>query len=467
MLPIVRTYMNARSARRGPQLGRLLPAGALALTLAGCDSLVDYTIRDNLPPDAIQNAAGAQALYVGTLRRFGEAFAGTGGGTEGQAIVSGTMADEFQHSGTFNTRIDYDQRAAQLNNGTLAGVFRNLNTARNSANRAVAALISTGAASNDPRLGEMYNRIGAVFLYGGTNYCNGIAFSSQTEDGQLVYGTQITNAQARDSAIAYFDLALSVGGGDNVNTANVLKARALMAGGASNLAAAAALVGSVPTTFRAVNEHSFSANQNGIFVFNTQNERFSLAHLEGGNGLPFRGAGDGSDPALADPRIPWARTAGGTDVGFDNTTPQYDLLLYTDHGDPSVFAKGEEARLIEAEAMLQAGNTAGWLGKLNDLRAGVAGLDPLADPGTDAGRVNLMFSERGFWLFMTSTRLMDMRRMIRDYGRSASDIFPTGPYPRPNVGGSYGPDVNFPVPDIENQNPAINLTTVVCLDRSA
>lgn len=465
MLPIAKFHMNARREHQGLRVMRILAAGGLTLGVTGCDNLVDFTIRDNLPPEAIENAAGAQALYVGAIRGFAIAFAGDGGGTEGQVIVSGTMADEFQHSGTFNTRTDYDKRDAQLNNGTLAGVFRNLNTARTSAQRAVDAMLTTGAQTSDPRLGDMYNRIGAVFLYGGTNYCNGVAFSSQTASGELIYGTQITNAQALDSAKAYFALAQAVGDPNNTHLARLLTARAMMMEGTGAFAAAAALVANVPTTFRAINEHSVTANQNGIYVFNTQNERFSLAHLEGGNGLPFRGAGAGTDAALADPRIPWKRDGG--DLGFDNQTPQYDLLIYTGRESSSVWAKGEEARLIEAEALLQAGQTGDWLGKLNALRLGTPGLLPLTDPGTAAGRVDLMFQERAFWLFATATRLADMRRLIRQYGRGAESLFPSGVYPRPNVGGSYGSDVNFPIPDIENQNPAINQTTVVCIDRNA
>jgi hypothetical protein len=44
-----------------------------------------------------------------------------------------------------------------------------------------------------------------------------------------------------------------------------------------------------------------------------------------------------------------------------------------------------------------------------------------------------------------------MRRLVSQYGRNVNTVFPVGPYLR---GGSYGTQVNFPVPkDEEDQNP--------------
>src|SRR5581483_874628 len=104
-------------------------------------------------------------------------------------------------------------------------------------------------------------------------------------------------------------------------------------------------------------------------------------------------------------------------------------------------ASGVEARLIEAEAALAAGD-ASWLTILNRLRTdgtfttaphpgdptvtdttwgpgvgavlfpnGLPGLRPLTDPGTPAARVDLLFAERAAWLFLTGHRLGDMRRL--------------------------------------------------------
>jgi hypothetical protein len=124
-----------------------------------------------------------------------------------------------------------------------------------------------------------------------------------------------------------------------------------------------------------------------------------------------------------------------------------------------VLADGREARLIEAEALLQTGDASGALAKLNALRAAI-GLPDLSDAGTPEARLDQLFEERARWLFATAHRLGDLRRLIRQHGRSEDDVFPTGSFFK---GGQYGNDVNFPVPFVERENS--NFTG--CLDRSA
>ncbi|MGE3618036.1 MAG: hypothetical protein AB7L66_19355, partial [Gemmatimonadales bacterium] len=443
--------------RRG---ARIAGTAALALIATGClDDIDKVDERDVIPPDQLTTAAGAAALYAGALRSFGAAIDGDNGGTEGQSLVSGMVADEWFHSGTFSTRVDYDMRATDLNNGTLAGVYRNLNDARTAAARAITAVTNTSDPT-DPRLGALQNRIGFVYLVGAMNYCSGLTFSDLV-DGQIVYGEPLTTTQMLDEAISWFDQALAGPAGTNninTNTARMLKARALVLKGTANLSAAAALVATVPTTFKALSEHSIAngGNENGIFVFNHNSKRWSLAHREGGNGLAFRGAGAGTDPAQADPRVQWTRTG----VGFDNVSPQYNWLGSVGRDASMPFTTGVEARLMEAEADLAAGNASGMIDKLNALRATVTGLAPLTDPGSAAARQDLLFSERGFWLFGLGTRLSDLRRLVRQYGRGAESVFPTGAYGK---GGNFGSDVNLPLPNVENQNPNFQ----GCLDRNA
>jgi hypothetical protein len=67
-------------------------------------------------------------------------------------------------------------------------------------------------------------------------------------------------------------------------------------------------------------------------------------------------------------------------------------------------------------------------------------------------------------LFGTSHRLGDLRRLIRQYGRDAESVFPTGDYnPLGAAAGTlYGTDVNLPVPFEETNNPKYS----GCLDRA-
>jgi hypothetical protein len=56
----------------------------------------------------------------------------------------------------------------------------------------------------------------------------------------------------------------------------------------------------------------------------------------------------------------------------------------------------------------------------------------------------------------------DLRRMIKQYGRGAETVFPTGAYPTTKGGGQYGTDVNLPVPFEETNNPNF----LQCIDRA-
>jgi len=431
---------------------------AATLLLAGCESgiaddLVNVNPRDEIAPGAVLTSAGAGALYTGAVDRFSIAFSGNNGGDEGFANMTGMATDEWMHSGTFGTRVTFDQRSDNADNGTIQNTLRRIHTARIQAIRAQNALLATGSTvAGDARVSEMLAMEGFTFVMAGEMFCAGMPFDPLDENGNLVDGNPLTTAEMFTEAITRLDAAIAgAPGAGNVirNFATVAKARAMMNLGKSQFNAAAALLANVPDNFEYMAFHSTNGNRNGIFVFNTQNERWSIAHNEGINGLPFRGAGDGTDPSQADPRVPWTRTGGGTDVGFDTSTPQYDLLKYLTFEDDVVVASGTEARLMEAEALLNAGNASGMMDKLNALRAGVTGLAPLTDPGTPTAREDLLFREKAFWLFGEGHRYGDLRRLVRQYSRNQASVFPNGVFFK---GGDYGTDVTFPIHVLMEQN---------------
>jgi hypothetical protein len=222
---------------------------------------------------------------------------------------------------------------------------------------------------------------------------------------------------------------------------------------------AAAAVAPVPDQFQyAVSYAGASATGSGLPATNFANLSSGLLWLasaadrEGGNGLDYRSSGD--------PRTQ------STSVG----TNQFGAELYhpdkyaPDGSSPIVLADWVEARLIEAEAALQAGDTPTWLGKLNYLRqtAISPALPDTTDPGTDAGRVDLLFRERAFWLYLTGHRQGDLRRLVREYGRDQGQVYPAGSYA--GGMGAYGSDVTAPVPAAERQ---LNPKFTGCLDRGA
>jgi hypothetical protein len=184
------------------------------------------------------------------------------------------------------------------------------------------------------------------------------------------------------------------------------------------------------------------------------------------NAIPFTSA--------KDPRLPVndTKTAAQPTVGQDGGTIMRITGIY-DRLTPIDVVNGIDARLIEAEVLLKNGDVAGWLAKLNGLRNGAdrvtaigtvtisaTALPNLTDPGTPEARLNLMFREKAFWTFARGQRLGDLRRLVRQYNRAATNVFPEGVHFK---AGTFGSDVNLPVVTDEENNP--NFTG--CLDRNA
>jgi len=336
-------------------------------------------------------------------------------------------------------------------------MYLDLHHARESAEKAAKALASysTGA-TKDPRVGEMYALSALVHILFGEDYCSGVPFS--TTDPSITYGQPLTTTAIFTQAIAKLDLAKQNEGSDPTVTylEAVLRGRALLnlARAPADYAAAAAAVANVPTNFVYQFYHGSSTLRQNNFMYTDifNGDRLSTSDTEGTNGLNFASAND--------PRVPAQPSPQGVSR-FDNVTPMVRFLKYNALSSPVVHASGIEARMIEAEAALAGGDVTTWLAKLNGARTTVAGLAPLADPGTANGRVDLMFRERAFWMYMTGHRLGDLRRMIRQYGRGSETVFPTGAYHKDNL--VRGTDVNIVIPISERNNPNFH----GCLDRNA
>lgn len=433
--------------------------GAAVALVAGC-GLLDTETPNIIQPGNVESPEGAQARRAGALADW--AFIRDGDGTtfvDGEILLNGLMADEFVLSTTPPGEQEIDQRKISLLNTGIDSLFLLLHRARAEAEDAADALQKFAAdPAAEPGVAEMLTVAGYTYISFGEDFCSGVPFSKVTGD-TLVYGDPETTTQIFDRAIARFDAALAHPGitEDVANLATIGKARALL--DQDKAAEAAALVGSVPTEFQYVTEHAESPLrlQNAIWVY-THQGFWSVADSEGVNGLPYIAALDAR--VLVDSTD--ADSSGRADPGLDGTTPQYSLEKYPDATASVVVADGIEARLIEAEAQLRGNDFSGMTATLNALRQGAPdlGLADLSTPGSLTEAVDQLFSERAFWLFATGHRLGDMRRLIRQYGRAADAVFPTGRYFK---GGSYGTDVNFPIPRSENSNPKSN----GCLDRNA
>ena len=471
------TQHGSEWPRRG---ARYLAVAAAAGSLAVAACNLDVVKPDVITPGTLSGANSLPTIHDAALGDFALAYSGSGAdgssGTEGIIMAGGLLADEFVNSETFPTRIEVDRRNIQVTNSSVTGWFRTLMRARASAEFAAHKYRQLSPdTTKEAGFPEVIALSGYMYLFFAENYCSGVPVSNVLDDGTLQFGQPLTTQNMLDSAVARFNAAIAASNalGSSVSAASKAKdlnlatvglGRALLdrAQTAADIATAAAAVVNVPTSFVYVVQHSTNSTRenNGVYVAMAVAKRYAVADSEGGNGLQFRKKGDA--------RTPFAQTGNG----FDGVTPQYNQMRFVIQSDPDPLATGVEARLIEAEASLAAGDTATFLAKHNALRAAppsylapvgqtIAPLAALTTTGLTSSQVqDPHFKEREYWLWNSGHRLGDLRRLSRaPYSRNPESVFPTGAYFK---GGLYGTDYNFPVPFDETNNP--NFTQ--CLDRN-
>ncbi len=459
-----------RTLRIGRDSG-LAAVAALAVLAVGCrpsDVLSVPAPAGVIASGVLQNQAGAETAFNTARFQTFNGFAGYGGG--GLLEWSEVLTDEFTWASFSRNALfaNIDARETTPFGGFYPnsyGAWESVLMARASLLLALPLLRQYEPAASQSKLGEAYALIGYAELVLAEDFCAGTTLSEVLPGGNgFHYGMPLTMDSLLGVAEAQFDSALAHANGDPTvqSLARVGLGRTLVNRG--RLDSAAVAVASVPTGFvynvdlppingeggvQTVNLYAFMAT--GGFGFGST--FMAVSDHEGGTGLNFRSA--------QDPRVVIDSTLRQTDDGGT----WYFPAKFEGAGQEFIpLATGVEARLIQAEAALKANDVNGWTADLNALRADAAHTKVTfpaatqsltADSTTTASpvtRVDIMFRERAFWLFGTGTRLGDLRRLIRQYGRDQSTVFPTGPYPNgnnpnlPNPLPNYGTDVSIALP---------------------
>ena len=445
----MRMHRHDSSRATGRRLFAAGVLGAAALSLAACsiDEILHVDDPDVASPGSVTGPAALPVLRAGAFSEFQVTYGGNDGAasTEGWITLSGLFGDEFESTETFTDRLDIDKRSMRPENATMKDNYRDLHRARRAAEVAAEAY-----AEHDPGAvgqSEVLSLAGFTYVMFGEYFCSGVPYSRQLPSGAPEFGEPTTTEETLDLAIERFqealDIAVAADADVAANVARVGLGRALLDKGL--FAEAAAAVADVPTEFAYFIQYSLnSARQNnGIYDYVYNEQRWRVPDAEAGEGLPYR-----SDD---DPRVPWEDPG---EIGFDNESPIFYQAKYPDADEDIVLASGIEARLIEAEAALAAGDyataTTGTLAILNDLRAD-AGIAALPSVAGAAAQQDQLFKERAYWLWLTGHRLGDMRRLVGQYGRAASTVFPSGGYHK--GGDSYGTFTSFTIPLDEQNNP--------------
>ncbi|MBC7894216.1 MAG: RagB/SusD family nutrient uptake outer membrane protein [Cytophagaceae bacterium] len=463
-----------------PRLTRIATLATLALGVASCQpsEILDITDPDIVNPGDVQSPAGANAVRLGALSRFNGATTGFCAGTaatcnasstnstESILMLGGLFADEWNNGDSFIARQEVDQRVITPQNNFLTDANRALHRARLSAEQAIGLLTEFNPTGPGWQVAEMLFVQAYVENILAEHLCNGLTFSTVV-DGIEQYGTPLTVTAAFQQALTHADAGLAKVTGTTAADLRVKYALQILRGrillNLNRPADAATAVAGVPTSFKYDMLHSATTNSNAFWSFNNLNRRYSVSTGEGTNGINFATAND--------PRVPVCmggdaacRAIGVTRSDRDDLTrPFYVQTMWAVVDAPVSIFIGAEARMIEAEAQLRAGNSAGALATINAARATVTGLAPLTDAGTADARIDQLFRERAFWLFGKGTRVGDLRRLVRQYTRPAASVFPVGAW---HKGGNYGGDTTIPVPLAESNNPNVPSANT-CTDRNS
>lgn len=468
-------------------------------------SLSDFISRTDLPsglnnPAIVKNKNGALgAYYDAVIRLRAVDYAIRAGGLLGDEL---TVKKSFDIPVSAREPRDFidilDARIISSNNeasgsGTsvskttesfaIAEPFTNLYSIRVAAQEARGALRKYASDVSPALIGHLYSTQAFAELMLAELYCSGIPLTILDFEANYTPTGAYSMEEVVKHALALLDSAISLSS-DSVNILNfakVLKGRAFI--NLNMYDSASFYSADVPSGF-IYNVGYDNERKNFLEILftvlnnNSMPSGLSMSDNEGGNGNKFLTSGD--------PRTQ------GVSMGNGGLFPK----RYKNNGTSFIaIASGVEAQLYIAENHLKLGRYQQWIDILNGLRNSgierietgsadvgvdttwypglgvslfdktvyqVPGLNDLEDPGVDALRIRLHFSEKAFWLYLTGHRQGDLRRLIRQYGWPAETVYPIGPWGISES--TYGHDVNIPAPENELK---FNSLYKGCIDREA
>lgn len=205
-----------RGGRRRSRTRLAASLTALLVTSAACHDLTKVKDVDVVQPGGLKTEGALPSLRVGSIANYGIGYNGvedaTGGGGD-QISFSGLLSDELVNTETFPTRIQIDQRAVIDDNSDALSAFLTLAQARSFAEFSSKQYNAFPNHINDLEHAEVLSMAGFSYILFAENYCSGVPFSYLNDDGTVNYGQPQTTLQMLASAIAKFDSALAITGG--------------------------------------------------------------------------------------------------------------------------------------------------------------------------------------------------------------------------------------------------------------
>lgn len=400
----------------------------LLFTLASCN-LSDITNSaktidgEMIPPDRIESPEGARWVYLGAVGKFNQYL---GLQATSVAIFTDELAllpDLEQISIDVRANLDVVNRPGPY---VISSTTSSSQATRVQLEQAIQLLDKYSGVSGNPMKAHAYALLSLTYTMIADVTCSGYAISESKWGGEFIPGRALStdSLYARAIAIAEKGLAIETDSLPLTLLLKGVKARALNSQG--RYKDASDMVSDVPDIF-AISE-VFLASKTGVDTslkyfpqISLEPARYTILNNKGGNGLDWVAA-LGSQQ---DMRVPVRADGQGNFIYPLNTDFSFSSRSVS-------YFSGVEARLIEAEYYLDAGQVPQFIERINSvrrlykLRSG-AQLADTTDPGSPSGRIDLLFRERAYTFYATGRRLGDLRKLTRRYGRDPENVWPIGP----------------------------------------
>jgi hypothetical protein len=407
---------------------------AVAVQLSACDAL-DRLISVDAPSrvlaDDVVEPGNAALLVNSAGTDFECAFSH-------YIVAGGLVGNELEVGTTLIAWKDYDRRAFDPGGaaytsttcdaqGTQSvGVYIPLSVARWQADNALSLLDGW----TDQEVPDRARLVATAAAYSGYSHvllAEGMC-SAAFDLGPEVSPTEILE-RAENRFTRAIEAAEVAGDADILSLARVGRARARLDQGSTAAAAEDARL--IPEGFRFDATYSTDSPRRENNVFRA-NQLVQLATIDPTyRNRTFEG--------VTDPRIAIEDTGGPTQ---DGTTALWHQLKYPTRSAPIPIASWEEARLIVAEAELEAGNDQAAVAIINDLHDR-AGLPPFDSTDPEEVMEQIIW-ERAAELFLQSHHLGDLNRYDLPFLPPPGSPFKDG--------GTYGEQTCFPLPAVERLN---------------
>ncbi len=375
-----------RRKDQGRLTARRLLGGACFLVFLCSAWACDFSAENPMAitEDGLTNEPAIQALVNGVIGDYDQSY-------QRSALYAGLLSDEVMASGSWSWWHDADETGfidVEAPTGDLMNIahhwWRPLSRARYLAEETYARI-------EDQLEGSLKSELGAMTqLYAGMAYRDaGEYFCQAAYDGGPPVAPNESLAMAEEHLTEAISLAGAAGVDSIATMAHLVRARILLANG--DFAGAIADAQTVPEGFIWYAHFRNASGETNDMVYQ----------------LNYRVEATIQDPyhEMDDPRVPVEDTGL---KGADNLTPRWDQQKLDRYGNMPM-GTWQEARLIEAEALLEQGNVEGAV-VLMDVVREAAGMELYGGGLSPAEAEAALRHERMAELFLMGQRMLDMRR---------------------------------------------------------